>query len=218
MTRTILATGFSIFPGAPENPTAWAMAELERRDWQPEGARLVTRTFPVTFDIWERSYLPALAEMKPDAVVAFGLSAKAQGITLESTARNRVATDRPDIGGICSGGDCVSAGGPAVRPTRLPLRAISTGLRMADVPMARSDDAGEYMCNLVFYRLIEHAESGGARVAGFIHVPYLDVQARRLIEAGAIAPGVFTLGEDQLLLGMQTVIQACVAALDAPSV
>lgn len=215
MSRTILATGFSVFPGAPENPTAWAMGELERTGWQPAGARLVTRTLPVQFDIWERSYRPLLAETKPDAVVAFGLSAKAKGITLESTARNRVATDRPDFTGACSWGDCVSAGGPAVRPTRLPLGDISVALRKADVAVARSDDAGDYMCNLLFYRLIEYAEAGGPQIAGFVHVPYLEPQARRLIAEGAIADGVFTLSEAELLRGVRAVVQACVASFDA---
>jgi pyroglutamyl-peptidase len=214
----ILATGFDVFPGAPENPTAWAMTELERTAWQPAGARLVTRTLPVQFDIWERSYRPLLTEIKPDAVVAFGLSAKAKGMTLESTARNRVAVDRPDFTGVCSSDDCVSSGGPTVRPTRLPLRDISVAMRKADVPAARSDDAGDYLCNLLFYRLMEHADSGGPAIAGFIHVPYLGSQARQLIAAGAIADGVFTLSEEQLLLGVQTVIQACATALDAPAV
>lgn len=218
MTRTILATGFSVFPGAPENPTAWAMAELERSGWQPDGARLVTRTLPVRFDVWEGGYQPLLAEFRPDAAVAFGLSAKAKGMTLESTARNRVATDRPDFMGVCSSGDCVSVDGPAVRPTRLPLLEISIALRQADVPTARSDDAGDYLCNLLFYRLMEHAEAGGPAVAGFVHVPYLDSQARRLIEAGAVADGVFTLSEEQLLLGVRTVVQACAAAPDASAV
>jgi pyroglutamyl-peptidase len=211
MTRTILATGFSVFPGAPENPTAWAMAELERSRWQPDGARLITRTLPVQFDLWESGYRPLLAEHKPDAAIAFGLSAKAQGMTLESTARNRVTVDRPDFTGACSQADCVSANGPAVLPTRLPLREISVALRKADVPVARSDDAGDYLCNLLFYRLMEGAAPA---VAGFIHVPYLDGQARRLIASGTIADGVFTLSEEQLLKGVQTAIQVCANALD----
>jgi pyroglutamyl-peptidase len=205
MTLTILATGFSVFP----------MAELERNGWRPEGARLITRTLPVRFDLWERSYRPLLTEFEPDAAVAFGLSAKAQGMTLESTARNRVAVDRPDFTGACSAADCICASGPAVRPTRLPLREISASLRKADVPVARSDDAGDYLCNLLFYRLMESAEDGGPTVAGFIHVPYLDTQARRLIASGAIADGVYTLSEEQLLRGVQIAIQTCAHALSA---
>ena len=54
MTRPlILATGFDVFPGAPENPTAWAIGELAREKWQPAAARLETAVLPVTFDMWE---------------------------------------------------------------------------------------------------------------------------------------------------------------------
>ena len=100
--RLILATGFGVFPGAPENPTAWAMAEHERSGWQPEGARLATRTLPVRFDLWENELRPLLASAKPDAVISFGLSAKAVGMTLESTARNTIAKDRPDFTGLAT--------------------------------------------------------------------------------------------------------------------
>lgn len=208
----ILATGFGVFPGAPENPTTWAMAELERNGWQPEGARLVTRTLPVRFDMWERELQPLLASTKPDAVVSFGLSAKAMGITLESTARNVVASNRPDFTGACAASSCIADGGPAVLTTRLPLRDISLALREADVRMARSDDAGDYMCNLLFYRLMEYAGAGGPRVAGFIHVPYLDTQAARLTEAGLSFEGT-TLSEGELMRGVKRIISAAVGAL-----
>jgi pyrrolidone-carboxylate peptidase len=70
MTVQILATGFSVFPGAPENPTEWAIAELARTRWQPDGARLTTHTLPVRFDLWEREFAPLLARTKPDVVDA----------------------------------------------------------------------------------------------------------------------------------------------------
>jgi pyroglutamyl-peptidase len=209
----VLATGFGVFPGAPENPTAWAMAELERSGWQPDGARLVTRTLPVRYDMWESEFQPLLASTKPDAVVAFGLSAKATGVTLESTARNCLATDRPDFTGACASTACVSEGAAAVLPTRLPLRDISVALRGAAIPIARSDDAGDYLCNLLFYRLIEWAESSPSRVAGFIHVPYLDSQVARLAAAGHALTCGSTLSEAQLLQATTIVVECCVRAL-----
>lgn len=212
--RIILATGFSIFPGAPENPTAWAMGAIDAQGWQPEGARLVTRVLPVKFDLWESELRPLLASTKPDAVVSFGLSAKATGVTLESTARNRVAADRPDFTGATSQSERVSPHGPAIYPTRLPLRDIAEALQRAQVPMARSDDAGDYLCNLLFYRLMEFAESGGPKVAGFIHVPYLDVQAARLAATGLPLAEIATLTEDQLITGVKAVITACVGAFE----
>jgi pyroglutamyl-peptidase len=209
MTVQILATGFSVFPGAPENPTAWAMAELKRERWQPERARLVTRTLSVRFDLWEREFAPLLAETKPDAVVAFGLSAKATGITLESTARNRVARDRPDCTGAHAMGDRVVDGGAEVLPSRLPLRDISIALRTADIPVVRSDDTGDYVCNLLFYRLVDFAAAHGLKIAGFVHVPYLNTQAARLTAAGHALECGGTLSEAQLVKAVKIIIEYC---------
>src|SRR5262245_23007202 len=97
-TPLILATGFSVFPGAPENPTALAITELERTHWQPSGAKLVTRILPVRYDIWQEVGT-IIEQAKPDAVIGFGLSAKAAGFTLEATARNQLGLGRPDAGG-----------------------------------------------------------------------------------------------------------------------
>lgn len=215
-TPLILATGFSVFPGAPENPTSWAMAELEREGWRPEGAHLVTRTLPVRFDMWERELRPLLAAAKPNAVIAFGLSAKTTGITLESTARNRVALERPDISGACATAACVADDGDDALPSRLPLREMAERLKAADIPIVWSDDAGDYLCNLLFYRLVEHAGAGGPAVAGFVHVPYLDTQIARLAAAGGAPAHGATLSESQLVQGVKIVIECCAAAVRRP--
>jgi pyroglutamyl-peptidase len=212
----ILATGFSVFPGAPENPTAWAMTELERSEWQPDGARLVTRVLPVRFDVWETELRPLLAVARPDAVVAFGLSAKATGVTLESTARNGVTIERPDFAGAHAASERLAEDGPEVCPTRLPLRDIAAALKREGVPFERSDDAGDYICNLLFYRLMEHADAGGPKIAGFIHVPYLDTQKARLAAAGHAIGDVVTIGEDALMRGVKTIIATAAHAIDAP--
>lgn len=209
----ILATGFGVFPGAPENPTAWAMAEIERSGWQPDGAQLVTRTLPVRFDLWDKELQPMLATVKPDAVIAFGLSAKTSGITLESTARNRVATERPDFTGACATGDCAVDGGAVMLPTRLPLRDMSECLREAGIPIVRSDDAGDYLCNLLFYRLMDFAAAGGPRVAGFVHVPYLDTQVARLAAAGHELQIGGSLTETQLVQAVKIIVECCARAL-----
>ena len=205
---TIVATGFGVFPGAPENPTAWVIGKLERSGWRPDGARLLTHTFDVRFDLWERQAQPLIEKAKPDAFVAFGLSAKAKGVTLESTARNSVGTDRPDFAGACAVGACVIDEAPTVHPTRLPFVEISHALRTADVPVARSDDAGDYLCNLLFYRLMHE----GPRVAGFVHVPYLDTQLARLRAAGHTLEAASTLTEGQLLTAVKTIIECCAQA------
>lgn len=212
----ILATGFDVFPGAPENPTAWAIAELARSKWQPVTARLETAVLPVIFDMWDRHALPLIRKLKPAAVVAFGLSATTTGFTLESTARNAIATDRPDFSGQCALQDCVQGDGPPVHASGLPLVEISKALHLAGLPIVRSDDAGDYLCNMLFYQLMHTASDTGIRSAGFIHVPYLTTQIERLRSQGReIAHGA-SLDENQMLSGVRTIIETCAAHL-APS-
>jgi pyroglutamyl-peptidase len=179
-TPLILATGFDVFPGAPENPTAWAIGELARTRWQPAGARLETAVLPVTYDMWEGHALPLVARLRPVSVIAFGLSAKTTGITLESTARNQLSIERPDFAGNRATDPQVNPDGPATRPTALPLAAIEAALHDAQVPIVHSEDAGDYLCNMLFYNLMHTAPDTGIRSAGFIHVPYLTSQITRL--------------------------------------
>ena len=209
----ILTTGFDVFPGAPENPTAWAIGELARSAWQPTGARLETAVLPVTYDMWDNHALPLINRLRPVSVIAFGLSAKTTGITLESTARNQLAIDRPDFAGNHATSPQVNPDGPATRPTALPLAAIEAALRDVQVPLVHSEDAGDYLCNMLFYRLLHTAGETGVRQAGFIHVPYLASQIVRLSATGQQIAHGGTLDEEALLRGMKTVIRTCAAAL-----
>ena len=187
------------------------MEQLAESGWQPPGARLVTLTLPVTFGMWDEVMAPKLSTLKPDIVVAFGLSAKATGVTLESTARNRVATDRPDYGGACAKADCISSQGPAFYPSSLPLAEIAEHLLTASIPVVNSDDAGDYICNLLFYKLMAAAVECGTKGAGFIHVPYLDTQVSRLAAQGHTLTYASTLTQVQLLAAAKTIIATSAA-------
>lgn len=217
MKPRVLVTGFSVFPGAPANPTAWVIERLEGEKWQPADARLFTRTLPVRFDLWEREMEPLLADVRPDIAIAFGLSAKATGITLEATAHNIVATDRPDFTGACAAGACVVESGPAQYATGLPLARIETALRAKGIPVSPSDSAGDYLCNLTFYRLMAHVAQGGPKMAGFIHVPYLDTQVARLAAEGHNVQHASTLSEAQLVAAVKIVVETSVGVLQHTS-
>jgi pyroglutamyl-peptidase len=163
--------------------------------------------------MWVNHALPLINRLRPVSVIAFGLSAKTTGITLESTARNQLAIDRPDFAGNHATSPQVNPDGPATRPTALPLAAIEAALRDVQVPLVHSEDAGDYLCNMLFYRLLHTAGETGVRQAGFIHVPYLASQIARLSATGQQIAHGGTLDEEALLRGMKTVIRTCAAAL-----
>jgi pyroglutamyl-peptidase len=170
----ILVTGFSSFPGAPRNPTERLIAELERR--RDELGTLGDVRLAV-LDVEYRTLPEALsrlgAEVRPDIAIHFGLSGKAGGFTLERLARNAVgplpdnAGHVPEARTICALADTF--------PSSLPLDEMRIALEAAGLPVDWSDDAGDYLCNYLFY----HSRAGLAEgfappVSGFVHVPPLD--------------------------------------------
>jgi pyroglutamyl-peptidase len=143
------------------------------RSWSPS-FELVTRVLGVRYDVWESSLSKIVAEHRPDAVVAFGLSAAAKGFTIETTARNVLNVARQDAYGTYPASDRIGDGPPTYTSTLVFPHDHFV-----------SDDAGHYVCNLTLYRLLEN----GVR-ATFVHVPpmpepALREGARAILEAAA---------------------------------
>ena len=209
-TPLILVTGFAPFPGAPENPTQWLADHLTGGGWQPGNAQVATRLLPTTFEVFEDVLGPAIRELKPAAVISFGLSAKATGFTLERIAKNSIATDRPDTEGALAREAYLDASGPGQCGSALPLNEIARRLESEGLPWGWSDDAGDYLCNLVFYRT---RRALTAAPTGFIHVPYLDSQKTRLAARGEISADLATMSETQLLKGARIIVSAVADSL-----
>jgi pyroglutamyl-peptidase len=168
----ILITGFSVFPGAPVNPTEKLIAAL-RDDPAALPGNIRLETLPV-----EYAAVPGLLdtfgrEFAPDIAIHFGLSASATGFTLERLARNGIAASRADNSGAQPGSACI-VDGAGDFPSTLPLDAIAADLNDAGLPVAWSDDAGGYLCNYLFYLSRSPDFAGFApAMSGFVHVPPL---------------------------------------------
>lgn len=187
MKRTLLVTGFGPFPGAPSNPTMYMVRALRRlRHRLPKGVRL--RTAILTTE-WgkAREELALLGRMhRPDVAIHFGVSGKAEAITLETLARDALSADREDAAGVIHEASSIVGDGVNV-PTRLPIDAMEAALRRAGIPVTRSDDAGGYLCNYVFALSARGLVDGFApAVTGFVHVPH----AREALPKGAKNPGL----------------------------
>jgi pyroglutamyl-peptidase len=168
----ILVTGFGGFPGAPKNPTAQLMAELAR--CPPRFARigitLELAVLPVAF-AGAGPLVAALArELRPDAILHFGVAPRRRRICVEARALNRVSLLHPDAGGARVAGRAVVAGAPAALKSTLPCGLIAAALRRAGFAAALSNDAGAYVCNQTFFLSLNAAH---APCVGFIHMPPL---------------------------------------------
>jgi pyroglutamyl-peptidase len=196
----VLLTGFGPFPGAPYNPTQPLVARLAQlRRPALDDVELFSHIFPVTYAAVDRQLPDALAKVRPDALLMFGLAARTPYLRIETRARNAVTMLWPDAAntrsskrGITGTADAMAFGPHTARL----LRAA----RLTGIDARSSRDAGAYLCNYLSWRAIEATQkSNGPRLAAFVHIPLL---AR---DGGARVPGGITLealvdaGEGMLL-------------------
>ncbi|MBL8580402.1 MAG: hypothetical protein JNK47_24670 [Mesorhizobium sp.] len=197
----ILVTGFSVFPGAPVNPTEALVFAL--RDAPPESGIEAFRAEVLAVEyatVAER--LSAIGrDFRPDIAIHFGLASACSGFRLERSARNSHANAREDQTG-CLPVDAQVCAGPETFASTLPLDLIALRLEGAGHRVEWSDDAGGYLCNTVFTLSVAHACEGFVpAMAGFVHVPLLK-------ENGTIG----TMSFDDLVSGARVATDACVEA------
>ncbi len=198
----ILLTGFSVFPGAPVNPTEALVGNL--RETPPSiDADLKTAVLSVEYDTIAAQLAALCVDFEPDIALHFGLARECQGFRLERVARNTNAKARPDNLGNLPAAAAICAGPETIAAT-LPLDEMERRLAAAGLPVEWSDDAGGYLCNTVFTLSAAHACDGlKPAMTGFIHVPPLDTDAS--------APGATLLLAD-LRRGADIILSAAVDA------
>lgn len=198
----ILITGFSVFPGAPVNPTEKLIAALRDDGLFAVSGNIRMEVLPVEYAAVPGRLEALGRDFAPDIAIHFGLSARATGFTLERWARNGIAADRLDNSGTQPVSTLIIDGAGDFAST-LPLDAIAAALASSGLPVAWSDDAGGYLCNYLFY-LSRSPEfpAFASSMSGFVHVPPLrDHQPEH--------PHAMSL--DELLSGAAAIVSACAA-------
>ncbi len=169
--RRVLLTGFEPFDGAEVNES-WEAVRLVAEGWDRDDVELETLRLPVTFGGAFAAVKEALdgAGTPFDVVVATGLDATAKAVRLERVAVNLADARIPDNAGEQPVDEPLVAGADAAHFTRLPVRELLGELTAAGIPAELSCSAGTYVCNSVFYRLLDALDGTGVR-SGFVHVP-----------------------------------------------
>lgn len=162
----ILVTGFAPFLDHAVNPTAWLVGQLD--GGMAGRAALTGVQLPVTFTGAVPALLAAVDDVRPDAVVMFGLAYDTDVIRPERLALNLDDATAPDNDGTVRRNRPIDPAGPMGYWSSLPLDAIIDDLEAAGFPTKTSRDAGGYICNHLFFGM-RHARP--ALSAGFIHVP-----------------------------------------------
>lgn len=171
----MLVTGFEPFNGGSVNPSQLLVEALAAAP--PVGVALETMVLPVAYARAGDELRTAVRAAEPDVVVCFGQADGRTGISVERFAHNLDSAEPVDNDGHSSSAEIDPLGPVAYRST-LPVDAIVDSLRAEGIPAGESRDAGGFLCNHVFYVLMQTLETErfGAR-GGFVHVPLLPEQA-----------------------------------------
>jgi pyroglutamyl-peptidase len=169
----VLISGFEAFGEWDVNLTALLVEALQNKEIQiPEGLTVDQILLPVTFEQSFSVLQNKINQFNPDIVISFGLAAKRESIELENLAVNKIDADIVDNDGVQPREQMINHLGEASYLSTLPLQGIEDALQLAGIPAKTSNDAGSYVCNYVFYRMME-ANQDSLRLCGFIHVPQL---------------------------------------------
>jgi pyroglutamyl-peptidase len=193
----VLVTGFEPFGGDAINPSEETVRNLPR--WVG-GARVATAVLPVVYYASLRMLLRRIALERPDAVICMGLAGGRAGISFETNAVNIDEARIPDNDGRQPRAEAVRKGGRAALPPTLPLRDMTRALARRRIPWELSSSAGTFLCNHVFYGLVDHVHTVDPSLrGGFVHLPFVREQR-------AAHPGAPVVDLDMLVRGIREAI------------
>jgi pyroglutamyl-peptidase len=161
----ILLTAFEPYDRWPENASWLALVELTREF--PEGPKIVTRRYPVDFELARTRLMEDLAA-EYDFALHLGQAPGISRIHLEAIGIN--------VGGHSSQTPDeyrpLVAGGPEAYRSALPLADWSSKIEAAGIPCQVSYHAGTYLCNALLYLTHYIAQQQRLRTrAAFVHLP-----------------------------------------------
>jgi pyroglutamyl-peptidase len=165
----IVITGFKPYRHFKKNPSELMAKQLHGK--VINGYRLLSVNFPVNYGVVEH-YLPKIvAKYKPVAVISLG-NGRPNLMQIETVARNR-GINRESSGPAKYKEQVIIPSAPEEIPTEIgfdlpPLQTTTVSQKAAPATQLQtSDDAGNDVCNLIFY-LSGKATKGKAI---FLHLP-----------------------------------------------
>ena len=203
--KIILLTGFEPFGGESINPTWEAVRALEGKT-KCDGSVIAVARLPCTFvlslDVLEKQ----IRKHKPRIVVCVGQAGGRAELSIERVAINVDDARIPDNAGAQPIDVQIRTDGPAAYFSTLPIKAIVAALNEKGIPAAVSQTAGTFVCNHVFYGLMQLvAQAPKIKRAGFVHIPFLPEQAIRHPNTPSMSLEVMVAGLLQIIESTLTV-------------
>lgn len=163
--RRLLITGFEPFGGIPHNPAEAVAARVRA----PVGSSLRRLILPVDTQIAPTYLSAVIDELKPEVVVLLGLAAKRSELCIELIAKNILDFRVPDEAGHQPKRLEIIKGAPSELRTRIDATAAVSLWLGKGLPARLSEDAGEFLCNQVYYKALSVLPESARCV--FVHLP-----------------------------------------------
>ena len=163
----VLVTCFEPFGGRSVNMSREAVLSLPDAVCGREVRKLC---LPVAYgEAAETAKAEALA-LGAGEILCVGEAGGRKALTPEMAALNLRYARIPDNRGQSPMDEPVIPGGPGALFSTLPARRMAEAMRAAGLPGEVSYSAGVYVCNDLFYGLLQFFRGGEVR-CGFVHVP-----------------------------------------------
>lgn len=166
-TKRILVSGFKPFAGHTVNPTEELMLKLGQISFK--NIELKTIVLPVSYNKAFKTLEESIHSLKPDIVIATGLAADRQQISLERVAINCESSSYPDNDGDVAVERKIMTDAEDGIFTSLPLTKIFDAIKELNIPVQISNTAGTYVCNSLMYKMLKQFSK--TYKCGFIHIP-----------------------------------------------
>ena len=169
----IVISGFDPYEGVDVNPAMLVPQALAER-WRDPSAdeagcddllqdvdvAISTVMLPVSFANAWPALLDTIEKAQPDIIIATGLKRSSRGILLERCATNLMDAAKPDADNVIP-----------------PLRSILKDFAKHEIPATLSSDAGTFVCNSLFYHLLDWSARQDRRIlSGFVSLPIVNEQ------------------------------------------
>ncbi|MCM3156973.1 pyroglutamyl-peptidase I [Bacillus subtilis] len=175
MRKKVLITGFDPFDKETVNPSWEAAKRLN--GFETEEAIITAEQIHTVFRSALDTLRQAIQKHQPDIVICVGQAGGRMQITPERVAINLADARIPDNEGHQPIDEEISPDGPAAYWTGLPVKRMTAKMKEHGIPAAVSYTAGTFVCNYLFYGLMDHISRTSPHIrGGFIHIPYIPEQ------------------------------------------
>ena len=167
-----------------------------------------TAQLPTSYAHSASALRAAIEETRPEIVLCVGQAGGRTELCLERVAINVQDARIRDNDGDQPIDKPVVKGGPAAHFATLPIKACVAEMRRAGLPAVVSNTAGTFVCNHVFYALMDIIRQQPAPMrGGFLHIPYVPEQASRV-------GGAPSMALDDIVRGIEIIVAVSASRTD----